>query len=94
MSSRAPFICPLCQELGRVVDSRGGGTGGFHIRRRYQCDNSDCAERWSTVERVEILKAGEPSVLAKLTKAQKLELSKLVANKLQWIAYKLRRGQM
>lgn len=89
------FICQACKGNAAVIDVRPNGAGGeFSVRRRYACDDEECGERWTTVERRESPHAGPESALDRLTAAEKKHLSKLVANKLQWIAHKLRTGKL
>ncbi len=47
------MICPYCQQDDdKVVDSRASD-GGRVVRRRRECLNPDCSQRFTTYERVE-----------------------------------------
>lgn len=91
--SRA-FSCPDCGDAGFVKDVRP--TRRFEqtqIRRRYECEA--CQRRWTTLEKQEdTLPRGEPSPIGQLSPEEKLKLDKLVANRIQQLAYRLRRGRV
>lgn len=47
--------CPVCGDKStRVIDSRLI-SDGMQVRRRRECEDSECAYRFSTVEEVEVL---------------------------------------
>jgi len=92
---RSSFVCPACHELATIVDVRPNGTGGeFTVRRRYACNEAECGHRWTTGERTEDLSRGQRSMLETLSPLEQLRISKLCANKLQQLAYKLRNGKL
>lgn len=71
---------------------RKSSEGPMEIRRRYTCRL--CEHRWSTLERIIALSAGEPSEISKLPFEDKKRLAGYIANKLQHIAYKIRVGKL
>lgn len=94
MSGSRLFVCSLCQGGGHVIDSREAPRDGtYQVRRRYECEA--CQHRWSTIERQEdVLPRGQPTPLGSLSADEHAKLDKLVAHRIQQIAYRLRKGTL
>lgn len=94
MSGHRLYPCSLCSGSGYVVDTREAPRNGvYQIRRRYECES--CSHRWSTLERQEDnLPRGQPTPLGTLSADEHSKLDKMIAHRLQQLAYQLRKGRL
>lgn len=92
------FPCPKCHNpRSRAYDTRALESTAYHgmaIRRRRECMKKSCKHRWSTLEEVAVLTRGpKPKIQTSAFADVEAKVNRFVANKLNQLAYKLRKGQ-